>query len=394
VFSVGINSSQQAYPWSNFTLRDLTIESRPLWAVTNITDVTYNTNPLTTYKGAATYFAGSAPYSWTYNILITNCQFLYGNYPILILATGVSNVLVRSCQFNMWGGSNTGFGNVAFFGQGINFVVIENTFNGNANIPLTDLAATNFSAVSTNPYYNTWGSPSGFVFFQEGGNFCVARNTILNNSLEGVQINAGPSAVVGNTFQTVISDGSCCALALGGDPSGVSSEVNAISTCFIGNSVYGGRTGVEPQGTTFAYTLNCSGNSFTLYPPFDIAGGGDGVASVVYVNGCLAANVCGNTLSNGGLGFKFSGANGNALILNNNFGAATFGGIGYTTPGDFLNTAQIFGNSFNDGVTFHVQLTFSSSFGWFIEGNTNLNSASNSVPLFTDPLSSAAHISN
>ena len=82
-----------------------------------------------------------------------------------------------------------------------------------------------------------------------------------------------------------------------------------------------------------------------------------------------------------------------ALILNNNFSNATFGSIGYGAAGDSLNSAQIYGNTLNEGVTFHVQLTYSNSFSWFFRHNTYVEASTNIVPPFFDPMSSAAHIS-
>jgi hypothetical protein len=146
-----------------------------------------------------------------------------------------------------------------------------------------------------------------------------AQTTTGAITLEAIQFSAGPNVAVGNTITTVASDGSCCGLCLSGAGSYPLGTNNiGYATCFVGNSVYGGRTGVE-----------------------DLP---DGVAAAVEIQAGQTANVCGNTLSNGGLGFRFSDANSNALILNNNFAGATFGGIGYGSAGDSLNTAQIYGN--------------------------------------------------
>jgi hypothetical protein len=84
----------------------------------------------------------------------------------------------------------------------------------------------------------------------------------------------------------------------------------------------------------------------------------------------------------------------NAVILNNNFSGAAYRGIGYQSAGDYLSTAQIFGNTLGQGVSFHIQLTYTNSFGWFLGGNTYMNTNSNVVPLFIDPASSAVHIYN
>jgi hypothetical protein len=71
---------------------------------------------------------------------------------------------------------------------------------------------------------------------------------------------------------------------------------------------------------------------------------------------------------------------------------AAYCGIGHLNTGDSLNTAQIFGNTIGQGVNFHVQLTYTNSFGWFLGSNTYYNASGTSVPLFTDPASSAIHI--
>jgi hypothetical protein len=106
----------------------------------------------------------------------------------------------------------------------------------------------------------------------------------------------------------------------------------------------------------------------------------------------LSVSVVGNTLAAGGQGCVFGDANVSSLILNNNFGAATYGGIDGGGDGSYLSTAQIFSNVLNDGLTFHVQLSYSNSFGWFMGSNTYWNASSNSVLPFLDPLASSVHL--
>ena len=413
VFCLGRDAHTNSFQCVNFILRDMTIEGQPHSAVCSIvgTNITYITgtniiydpgelNPNSTNDlvagvtngldtGAPTIFYGPQSTQYTYNILITNCQFLYGYNSITIQNTFVSNVLVRACDFNMWGGSNTNFGNVGFFGMGFNFVVIENTFNGNTN-----LAPASFGDVSTNMYYNGWIAPSGFVWFQIGGNFFVARNAISNYSLEGVQVNLGPNSIVGNTYSTMVNNFSACALdALGAwagyGPTGTSQDE---ATCFIGNSVYGGRSALEGAGGNVPYTINCSGNSATLYPAYNEVN--QPPAAAAGINLCQSASVCGNTLVTGGYGFFFSRSNGGALLLNNNFGGATYRGIGHETGIDTLTNAQVFGNTLGEGVSFHAQLPYANTFGWFFRQNTYVNALSNSVAPFFDPASSAVHLCN
>jgi hypothetical protein len=170
------------------------------------------------------------------------------------------------------------------------------------------------------------------------------------------------------------------------------------NTSFIGNSIYGGQNGVEGSANNSPpytyYSYNCSGNSFTLYPTFDVQTTYDDPGFAAEAAGCQTASVCGNTLFAGCLGFYFTGASTNALVLNNNFGAASYRGIGYALSGDSLNSAQIFGNTLCEGVSFHVQLHYVDSFGWFLGNNTNVNTNSIVVPLFTDPAATAIHIFN
>jgi hypothetical protein len=262
---------------------------------------------------------------------------------------------------------------------------MQNTFNGNSLL------------TGTNSALGSWLAADGFVYFQAEGNVFVARNFITNNALEGVQLEAGPNSVVGNTFYTFANDGSCCALnACQPGVGWAGFTVTDCSTCFIGNSVYGGRHGESPQGWNPAadilYSINFSGNTLTLYPPFDVTDDDPGAA--VLVADCLSANVFGNTLVSGGYGFEFQGICSNALVLNNNFGAASYRGIGYRYVGDSLNSAQIFGDTLGEGVSFHLQIPYANSFGWFAGQNAYLTGTNQTATSpFTDPPASALHIS-
>ena len=127
---------------------------------------------------------------------------------------------------------------------------------------------------------------------------------------------------------------------------------------FIGNLVYGGRTGVEPNGagTIYPYTYNCSGNYMNLYPFLEPTptNNPDGPGYVAGALGCQLASVCGNTLASNGSGFMFWATNTAALILNNDFSQATYRGIGYAPIGISLNVsmenAQVYGNKLSEGV--------------------------------------------
>ena len=421
--SMGPGGLFQFAQCSNFILRDMTIEAQPHLAVSNGigTNVTFELGQLALatsyYQGSIATFYGIGSSQFGYNILISNCTFLHG-IKSLVPVGEVSNFMVVNCQFiptdakclftgttnsgtngttNAWTSNTTNWqdGNVAIFGDGpFNAVVVSNIYIGNSSLITenTNVIGTNVVGGQTNIL-----APDGFVCFQTSGNVFVARNTISNNELEAVQLNAGPNAVVGNTFGTLVSDLSCCALnAYNGNQQGVLAT-NAgnygacFTTCFIGNSVYGGRNGEEGGQSDGPFTINFSGNSLNLYLAFDSSSDYPGAA--VNVARCQAANVCGNTLIAGGYGFYFSGTNAGALILNNNFSGPTYRGIGYLSVGDSLTTAQIFGNTLGQGVSFHAQLPYTNSFGWFIGSNTYVTNISTNV-LFTDPASSAIHIYN
>jgi hypothetical protein len=200
---------------------------------------------------------------------------------------------------------------------------------------------------------------------------------------------------VGNTFYTLINDPNSCALngdiGLGGLP-GAGSAENSIT--FVGNWVYGERVGdrmVNSPSPTTPSTLSFSGNWLNLSPGiygFDYEGPG----SAVQMQSCLAGNIVGNKMVAGGDGLQFLLNCSNVFVMNNDFGGATYGSIGTMYDIGTLGTAQIFSNVLSDGVTFHVQLPYTNSFGWFFATNSYVNTNSISVPLFTDPASAALHI--
>jgi hypothetical protein len=323
----------------------------------------------------------------SYNILITKCEFLSG-YNQITSDGLVSNVVVQGCSF-LWS-SNFLYGDVGFYGYGSNLVFLMNTFNGNTN-----LVPTNYSTVGTNAYYTTEIAAVGIAWLAIGGNFFIAGNTILNNFFEGVQVNEGPASVVGNTYSNLCNNGAACALCA----TGIYGYSPWNSTCFIGNSVYGGRLGQRGDNgfdqTTNLNTLNFSGNSLNLYPAYNGLRSGGQPGAAVAVRNCGNANVCGNTMSNGGYAFYYEGSNNaSALLLNNNFASASYCGIGYLDSSDSLSTALIVGNTLGQGVNFHLQLTYTNSFGWFAASNIYLNINSNTVPLYSDPVSSALHVFN
>jgi hypothetical protein len=416
VFCLGVDAHTNFTQCSDFTLCNMTLEAQPHEEVSGgsgedvVTNAGQlfpvgeeNTGALTILYGQSTQFA--------HNVLFTNCQFLSADRSI-VMPNYVSNVMVRACNFvpcggvDTWGYTNVYTGQPVTYevsiqirdGESYNIAVLENTYNGNSLISTTN---TNTAApVIANDLVsatNGWAAADGLVYFQQAGNVFIARNFITNNRFEAIQLNAGPASVVGNTFYTLINDGSCCALngttySLG--LPGTNSVMN--STTFIGNWVYGDRCGDLLIGNTtngqLYATVNVSGNWLNLSPVFDIQG--DFPGAVAALQFCQNASVFGNTEVTGGFGVAFQLNCGNALVLNNNFGTASYCGIGYQLSGDSLNSAQIFSNILGQGVNFHAQLPYTNSFSWFMGTNTYLNINSNNVPVFTDPASTAIHIFN
>ncbi len=416
IFSVGQTTNGtiygKQYPWSNFTLRDLTIEAQPHLAVLNVTNTTFELGQLIPRPdtGRLITLIGFSPSQLAQNVLITNCQFLYGDICVSVVQF-VSNLLVIHCDFTIWGGTNvytgatnnsptntantTGYnGSVAIFGgqtPDYNINILQNTYNGNSNL----VASTNNAFGFVNTTDGEIVAPDGFVWFQCGGNYFIARNTISNYALEGIQMSGGPNCVTGNTYNTLISDGSCRALVVNRSGAAAATGTNLInySTFFIGNSVYGGRYGVTPNAVVPIYSINVSGNDLTLYPAFPA----DYPGAVVFYEFCSWANVLGNTLESGGHGLVYGTGCGNALIMDNNFANATYRGIGLSQlaqTGGSIQSVSIFNNILGQGSTFHVELPMTNSFAWFLRHNQYLNAAGQSMPPFLDPAGSGVHISN
>ena len=61
---------------------------------------------------------------------------------------------------------------------------------------------------------------------------------------------------------------------------------------------------------------------------------------------------------------------------------------------DRIHNAAILRNILSKGLSYHVEVPLADGFGWFLYQNQYIDGASNTVPLFLDPLSSPVHISN
>ncbi len=265
LFSFGLDSGGYSLPYANVALRDLTIEARTQMAVSNVdggyitgTEVAFDANPFYSNQtndhdpalingldtGVPVAFSSYLPNQWPNNILITNCHFTLGENQVFLndyLATnasghtvsytGLSNALIVANVFDMTR-TNGPFDNCGVFGSGVNVVVVSNSFQGNTNLsPTTNIYVS--TAIGQNR------SGGGLVWIQSGGNVFVGRNIVTNYTVEAVQVNAGPNAVAGNSFYSLISDDRTCALCADGTTAYLGGDVtfNPInySTTFVGN---------------------------------------------------------------------------------------------------------------------------------------------------------------
>jgi hypothetical protein len=408
---IATNNVTNYIPCTNFILSNLTIEAQPHmkavssgsgYTTTGESNGLFSRGFPGTETGASVGLwglAGGTNY-FSQGILITNCQFLYGDIPLAVNV--VSNLMVAGCNFTLWGGTNTYNAltdpvTMAILGNGVqtnwddNFVIINNTFNGNAN-----LGPTTGTPYTHSTYNEDDIASEGFIYIYCGGNFFVARNTILNYQLEAIHFGAGPNAIVGNTFFSLVSDAAACAARLeaGTQPGVTGDDTNLLnfSSTFVGNSVYGGRHGVLGAGpTNQTTTINVSGNTITNYPPFNEFGDGPGAA--VTEGTCRAINIFGNTLGPGGSGYGFACVNNstNIIIANNDFSRATFGGIEAIGTG-FAQGVLIASNVLSQGINYHGYLLTSNAFSWFLYNNQYVNTNNVPVPPVIQPEGSAVHV--
>lgn len=302
--------------------------------------------------------------------------------------------------------TNTPSTGSCYFGMGIyveaapgsacNIGVLESSFEGGTN---------------TNSYItNGLGAANGFLWFQQGGNWFALRNFVTNNAEEAMQFNAGPTAVAGNTFYSWANNPACCALNADAATAGGLTGAGASNywTTFVGNSVWGneyGELGSAANITSdYPYTINFSGNYLYLFLPADnpsvlvLSNDNPSALSLpgaaVQVNYCQQANVCGNTLANGGEGVSFAGASANSVILANNFVGVAHSSVLDLGQGALtVQDGQVMRNILGRGDGDHMKVPFGQGLNWFLYQNQYLDSYSNSVPPFTDAANLPAHIS-
>ena len=213
-----------------------------------------------------------------------------------------------------------------------NIVVIENGFNG---------CVTNLTCA--NDMTNFYGT-DGLLICQNGvGNSFAARNDMTNYWLEAIAItDGGPAAVVGNRYTNAPYNASTCALLVMNNVLWFPSNklvFPELTFSFVGNTVYGGRSGVLSYYSGFGsadppQNMHVCGNDVWVSSPGEAAAcevwdypNGGGLAMLA---NCGGLNMAGNTFC--GLGSPCQGYwnRGVAEIINNDFRGAS-----YTEPNIF-----------------------------------------------------------
>jgi hypothetical protein len=413
VLFLGADTHNFKYQCANFLLRDITLQAQPHMAVnpSDPTGTVYEAGQLapasgTFSQGSLAAFSGPDTNHYTYNILLTNCEFLNADTSITIPQV-VSNVLLQDCTFITWQGANgyvpgqtssppaantqAYYGGVGFYARGgtpiYNIGVVNCSFDGNPN--------------ATNYITNQEGAANGFIIFEGGGSWFALRNRITNNAEEAIQVQAGPCAIAGNIFYSWANNPACCALnafaltgALGltGHP-----PVNFF-TSFVGNSNWGnqyGEWGIEEAGFNVPYTVNFSGNYLDLFSNYPNPSVLDGNAGGAFASSnCQPAFICGNTIVTAGHGVNVQGASTNLVILANSFLSVEHNsildqGVGPQT----LQEGQVIRNILARGDNYHIKVPYSEGFNWFFYQNQYFDAFSSAVPPFTDAASLPVHIS-
>jgi len=265
---------------------------------------------------------------------------------------------------------------------GYNIVLLENSFNGNPAI----------TSVNTN--YAILDAAEGLFWGQGYGNWFLARNTITNYSLEAIQLNSAPAAVVGNDFGGFVSGGATCALnGWGSTLPTVTGSVLDRFFSFIGNSVASGRhgeLGALYNASEKSYRLNFCGNTISLYPAFNRAD--DYPGAVVTAKEAEFCNISGNTLVAGGHGVHLLDNCTNAVILKNDFGTATHRAIAYSGTNGVIKNIIVVKNILGQGDSYHLRLPHPDAFNYFLIRNTYKDGASTNNA-FLDPAASPVHFS-
>jgi hypothetical protein len=161
-----------------------------------------------------------------------------------------------------------------------------------------------------------------------------------------------------------------------------------------GNNVTGGQCGVLGifrDGSDSIACLVASGNTFSLYPADWTDSWEDSAA--VSLSTADRIDVAGNTLLQGDHGLYTSDGGGctNAVILQNDFALAGMSSIWDRSAGGVVVSSQVIKNNLGSGASFHLGAPCVDGAQWFLLQNTCLNSQSNTMSLFLEPLALPVH---
>ena len=133
------------------------------------------------------------------------------------------------------------------------------------------------------------------------------------------------------------------------------------------------------------------GNQVSLFPPFERY---DDITGSIFSSSEVGhANISGNTLLSGGRGVAWLDHCTNALVLKNDFSAASHRALDYYGTNGHVGAVQITKNILNQGSSYHLKSRPGDGYGFFLWRNTYTNGVG-SVKPFLDSEHSPIHFGN
>jgi hypothetical protein len=153
----------------------------------------------------------------------------------------------------------------------------------------------------------------------------------------------------------------------------------------------GGRSGGlgAGSGNTFPYNLHFTGNSISLHPAFYLSI--DYPSAAVIAQAMAFGNISGNTLLAGEHAIRWLDLCTNAIVLKNDFAAASWRGLDYYGSNGVVGNIQVLKNVLNQGQSYHLKARYLDSGGFFLQKNIYTNNVGVANP-FLDAAASPVHI--
>jgi hypothetical protein len=339
------------------------------------------------------------------NFLIEDCRFRNADRAINIRSS-VIDVWIRRNEFITFDGAGEGYDhttsdppaeNTAGFAPGTpqisgwggyrnvlttppatdfvsNVLVTDNTYNGNPSV------------TSYDTYRDQSLATDGLMYFEFGGNYFAARNSITNNHLEGIYFTSGPVGVAQNSYSSFIHNTGTCALLgasiLTTPNDTLTADFRDVGLSFVGNKVRGGAWAWRSRDCgTAAYKANFCGNDIQVAPSYD-PGLYEGFRSGGDFQWAQHLNASGNTIR-GYKGLSMINHSTNSFILKNDFSGIAQGGL-FLEFEPLNSYAVVAKNIVNNGRSFHVYASLPEGQRIFVLQNTFRDSTiTNSVqPVF------------